>query len=969
MILRWSFAMPVLPTGTITFLFTDIAGSTRLWQEHPQLMPVALARHDAILRQAIEVANGFVVKTAGDAFMAVFATQQDGLQAALTAQRALCAELWPTPLSLRVRMGLHTGVTEERDNDYYGHEVNRAARIQAVGHPQQIVLSQSVYEGVKESLPDTVALLDLGLHQLKDLNEPEALWQLCHPDLPATFPPLDSLSHWPNNLPRQTTIFIGREAQIAEGQRLLERGACLTLVGAGGCGKTRLALQIAAEALPEYPHGVWLTELAAVTEPGLVASSVASVLGLREQPGKTITQTLVEYARSRTLLLVLDNCEHLLVACAQLVDTLLRSCSHVKVLATSREPLNLKAEQTFRVPSLSLPDPKSPTLDSLRQCEASRLFIERATAVKADFLPTERNALAIAQVCQRLDGIPLAIELAAARVKVLTVEEINARLDHRFRLLTGGDRMALPRQQTLRALIDWSYDLLTEAEKTMLRRLSVFAGGWTLASSEAVCAGEGTSGEGIEEWEVLDLLSSLVDKSLVVAQTQDKTTRYPLLETVRQYARDRLIESGESEAVQRRHRDYFLALAEEAKSQLAGADQRKWLKRLEAEYENLRAGLDWSRRAKDSAESFRFCGALQVYWRMQSHYTEGREWCVRALETAGGKERSPACAETLHGAGIMAGGLGDYAASRTYHEESLAIRKEVGDRSGIAASLHELGIVGYYQGDYASSLACQQESLVIRREIGDRSGIAYSLNGLGIVASAQGDYVSARAYHAESLTIRKEIGDRIGISVSLNNLGQVAYSQGDYASALNCWEESLPIQQEMGDRHGICVSLNSLGHVAQAQGNYAAAGAYYEESLTIRREIGDRRGIAASLNGLGIVAYFQGDYASARAYYEESLMIRREMGDRSGIAYSLEAFARLSASESRLEQTAALWASADILREQIGAPRPPIRQEVYARDVAYVRQALGEEAFSVAWEEGRAMTMEQAVEYALTGKT
>jgi len=914
------------PTGTVTLLFTDIEGSTRLWQEHPQLMSVALTRHDALLQQAIEAAHGYVVKTVGDAFMAVFGTAHDGVQAALQAQRALCAEPWPAPLALRVRMGLHTGVTEQRDNDYYGQEVNRAARIQAAGHPQQILISQSVYERVKQDLPGGATLLDLGLHGLKDLDNPEPLWQIVHPDLPATFPPPNTQSHWPNNLPLQTSRFIGRETQIVQGVNLLKEGTCLTLVGAGGCGKTRLALQIAAEVLPAFPNGVWMAELAAVTEPSLVAPTVASVLGLREEPGKTVTQTLIDYAATRTLLLVLDNCEHLLAACAQLVDGLLRTCRQVKVLATSREPLNVKAEHTYRVPSLTLPDPENPTLDSLRKCEASQLFIERATSAHADFTLTERNAPAIVQVCRQLDGIPLAIELAAARVRSLTVEEISTRLDQRFRLLTGGDRMALPRQQTLRALIDWSYDLLTESEKILLRRLSVFAGGWTLASSEKVCAGPGTGGQEIEEWEVLDLLSSLVDKSLVNAHTNAPTTRYPLLETVRQYAQDRLVESGESRSMREKHRDYFLNLVEEARSGLRGAEQAYWLGVLGAEHDNLRQALAWCLEEPEGGEKgLRMARGLVRVWWVLGQWSEGRE-CLRGLLAhPSAQEHTRLRADALNGAGELAWLQSDYTSARALHEASLKLWRELGIESGIADSLGNLGILAQLQGDYEAARALLEETLALDRAAGNRNGMASTLISLGVVAAEQADYARARILFEESLALYQELEDRLSVARCLANLANVARGQGDYASARNL----------------------------------------HEQSLAIQRDLGNGEGAAVVLGNLGILATEQAEYALARSLFKDSLEVMRDMGEKRGVSGLLDSFAALAMHMGEADRAACLWGASSALRAQIGSPRPPNEVRKQQEEETSVRKILGEEAFAAAWEKGRAMSWQRAVAFAL----
>ena len=839
-----------------------------------------------MLRQAIEDNNGVVFKTVGDAFCAAFATAPQALAAALTAQSSLISEPWL--VALKVRMALHTGAVELRDNDYFGQPLNRVARLLATGHGAQVLLSDVTHDLTRDTLPPAVSLKSLGEHRLRDLGRPEHISQLLHPDLPADFPPLKSLDNpeLPNNLPPQVTSFIGREKEILEVKSLLGKTRLLTLSGSGGCGKTRLALQVAAEVLEDFPEGVWLVELAGLSDPGLLASTVAQALHIKEQAGQTIQQTLLEGLKSKAPLLILDNCEHLLSACAQLVAVLLRSCPNVRVLATSREGLGIGGEQSYRVPSLTSPDLKQKaTPHSLSQYEAVHLFIDRACFHKPDFAVTNANAPALAQLCHHLDGIPLAIELAAARVRSLPVEEINTGLDNRFRLLTGGDRAALPRQQTLQALIDWSYDLLTASEKLLLCRLCVFMGGWTLPAAEQVGAGQSTTGETIEDREVFDLLTGLADKSLVLTEEQGGSARYRMLETVRQYGRDRLVESEGSEAARARHRDCFLALAEAAEPKLLGAEQAEWLNRLEAEHENLRAALDWSLGEKNAVEALKLCGALWRYWSNRGYLSEGREYCERASETAGGEETTKERAKALNGAGVLASEQGDYGSACVYHEESLAIR----------------------------------------REIGDRGDIAYSLSGLGIVAYEQGDYAPAQAYYEESLAIYREIGERRGIANSLGNLGNVASEQGDYGSART----------------------------------------YYEESLSIMREIGDRRGIAYSLNWLGDLVFKQGDYGFTYACYEESLFIMREIGDRKGILYLLYAFANVAAVKSRSEQTVALWGAADALRKEIGVPLPLTEREEYERKITGARQALGEEAFSVAWAAGAAMTLEQAMEYAL----
>lgn len=443
------------PAGTVTFLFTDIEGSTKLWEAHPETMRATMGRHDALMREAIGASNGYVFKTIGDAFCAAFATATEALEAVLAAQLAVHAEVWPDETPIRVRMALHTGAVESRDDDYFGPPVNRVARLLSTVHGGQAVLSQTTYDLVRDYLPDQVALKDLGSHQLKDLARQEQVFQLLHPHLTAEFPPLLSLANQLNNLPQQLTSFIGREEETATLESLLAKSRLVTLTGSGGTGKTRLSLQVAANVLERFPDGAWLVELAPMNDPAFVAAAVTGVLGLKEQPGIPAVQTLVEHLKSKRLLLVLDNCEHLLDACAKLVDDILRQCPGVQILVTSREALGISGETIYRVPSLSLPDPKQPqTPESLSHFEAVRLFIDRATQVQTTFTVTNQNAPALASICQRLDGIPLAIELAAARVRSLSLEAINDKLDQRFRLLTGGSRTALPRQQTLRSLID-----------------------------------------------------------------------------------------------------------------------------------------------------------------------------------------------------------------------------------------------------------------------------------------------------------------------------------------------------------------------------------------------------------------------------------------------------------------------------------------------------------------------------------
>jgi predicted ATPase/DNA-binding SARP family transcriptional activator/Tfp pilus assembly protein PilF len=794
------------------------------------------------------------------------------------------------------------------------------------------------------------------------------------------------------NLSYPPTELVGRKDERLEVALQLRRSRLVTLIGVGGIGKTRLAQEVASEVVREYTDGVWLVALEALAEGRLVIQQIASVLGLREERGQTLVQRVAEHLRNKRLLLVLDNCEHLLESCAQVAAHLLQECGEVRILATSREALGVIGETVWSVPALAVPEierlPHGPItlVQVLLGYESVRLFVERAQAVQKGFALNESNARLVAQVCRQLEGIPLAIELAAVRVRALTVAQIAARLNDNLGLLTGGSRTGPSRQQTLRATLDWSYDLLTEPERSLLKRLSVFAGGCLLEAAEQVCSIERLNAD-----EVLDLLSSLVDKSLVRFEEREAGVgRYRLLEMVRQYAAESLQASGEAEQVKERHLEWCLTFAQQAGPALRTGEQVGWLTRLEAEHDNLRSALAWSLKNAghahpDSPIALLLCTALQQFWNIHGHLSEGRAWCERALTADATQERTEARAKALNGAGGLALRQGDYAAAQAYFEQSLAIQREIQDRPGIAAVLGNLGVMAYAQGDFAAAQAHFEQSLALQREVRNLPGIAGSLNNLGSIAKDQDEYGAARAYYEEALAINHELGNRTWAAINHNNLGAMAYRQGDYVVAQGHFEESLRIKRELGDRQGIASTLNNLGVMAKEQGDTASAQALYEESLAIRREIGDRPGIATSLHNLGNVATQQGEYPTARALHAESLGIKREIGDRQGIADSLEALAARIVAETSLvsatvntaeasreigaglRRAARLWGAAQALREQIGAPLPPRLREERDRHVRQARSALGEEAFAAAWEEGRAMTSEQAVLHALEG--
>ncbi len=998
--------MNPLPFGAVTLLFSDMEGSTRLLQALGERYAETLTAHHAILRACFEKHHGRIVDTPGDSFFVAFPRALDAVNAAIEAQRALAAHAWGEAITVRVRMGLHTGEPRAQGERYIGVDVHRAARIGAAGYGGQILLSETTYALIQNNLPHGVHLRELGEHRLKDFDAPARLYQVVCADLPSDFPPLKTRDARPNNLPVPLSSFVGRERELQELTRRMDATRLLTLIGVGGAGKTRVALQLAHKRLTEFPDGAWFIELARLRDAALLPQTIAAALGVRDESGD-LAQTLKNYLERRTLLLVFDNCEHLIDGAAQWAEILLQAAPKLKILTTSREGLNVAGEQIFHVPSLPLPEATDAVLSAtLLQSDAARLFIERATAANDHFRVTEHNAPFIAQICRRLDGIPLALELAAARVKALSVEQIAARLDDVFRLLTGGSRAALPRQQTLAAAIDWSYNLLSQPERVLLQRLSVFAGGWTLEAAEQICADEAKARaeSSLRHGEVLDLLTQLVNKSLVVADySADGVTRYRFLETIRQFARYRMYEAEAVEATSDRHLEFFIAFAERAASELHRPDQIIWLERLDAEHDNLRAALTWAlaENPTRAAQALRLTGALWMYWDVRGYFQEGLQWCERAL--AASDAENSARAQTLFGAGGFVSRLGDLERTIALGQEALALAQKIGDTRNTAEALLGVGFMSLLLGDIARADAMLHEALALYNALGDKDDLARAQGPFAQRALMQGDYGRAAELYGKSLKLFREVGDLREIAGALNNLAGVVKVQGELARARAYAQEGLELYTALADKHGIATSQRELGRVAHAQSDVLNAQQRLAASIALFDEMGDRicrleselefaallqranqnaqaadlasrvvddaqtfgwaPGIPPAKNILARAALAQGDVDRASEHLRKALADEQSASDAPTAIALLETAAMISIKRGDFARATKLASAAQAQREKIGAPLAPVERAEVETALATLRAQTGEN-FSALWEQGRALTRSEASEQA-----
>ncbi len=905
---------PNLPSGIVTLVFTDIEGSTQLLQRLGDDYATVLAEHHRIVGAAADANGGSRVDAAGDGLFYSFSTARGGLAAAVAAQRELTAHAWPPEAEVRVRMGIHIGEPMSAATGYVGIDVHRAARICSAGHGGQILVSEAVHTLIGPGLPPGVTLADLGPHRLRGLDAPEHLYQVHGPGLATDFPPVRSLDTLPNNLPRQLSSFVGREGEVAEALTRLRETSILTLTGPGGVGKTRLALEIGAQLADEYEGGVWMVDLGSVVDETLVDEAVASALNVPQNPGAPLLGAIATSIGERRVLLIVDNCEHLLDAVVSTAEELLRHCANLRVLATSREALGIAGETLVPVPSLSLP-PESATgqdLATLAACDAVRLFVDRARAAMPGFALDVENGTAVAQICRRLDGIPLAVELAAARVRTLPPTQIASRLDHRFRLLSGGSRTALPRHRTLRATFDWSYDLLADAERTLLSRLSVFSGSFSLQAAEEICAGGP-----VHATDMIDTLGRLIDRSLLASDPSPLEARYRMLETIREYAQEQLAESGEAEQLHLRHRDWYVDLVERARPGFfSGPVQPEWLARLAADGDNLQAALRWADEDPNGAVAeLALASGLWRFWEVRGDVAEGSAWLTRALARVGG-EVSARRANALTGAGVLAARLGDYEAAATFHDASLLLYRDLGDPVAVATACSNSASVAVERGDLDRARQLYGEAITLARDAGVLNGVAYSLINLADVAGRQGDAEEADRLYAESIEAFRSIGDQWGVAHATAKLAQAARRRGDRAAAREHYAEAIAMHLRTGDRHGTARLTASMGDLSAEDGDLPAAEHLYQEALAIRGQLGDRAGVANLLERLAGVA------------------------------------------EDRPIRAATLLGAAGALREAAGATLPPPSAARVAQYLVDLGRAAGPEAVAAAAAQGRAASWE-----------
>jgi len=947
--------MSQLPSGTVTFLFTDIEGSTRLAQDLGPDYQRVLESHHRLVREGLEIAGGIEVSTEGDSFFCVFTNTRAAVGTAAALQRLLASHSWSAGAEIRVRMGLHTGEGTLGADNYIGLDVHRAARIAAAAHGGQVLMSDTTRVLTETSLPQGVALRDLGLHRMKDLPHPERLHQLIIEGLPDSFPAPRSLDAQPNNLPTQLTSFVGRHQELVEAEKLTLGSRLLTLTGMAGSGKTRLALELATEIMDRFPDGVWFVDLAALTDAAVLEEQVATVLRIQQQPNRDLSGTILEVLRPKTALVILDNCEHVLDSAAGFAESALGYAPDVRVIATSREPLGVAGEVTLQVPPLGLGRSDGTgggTTSDLS--DAVQLFAERGASTDPSFRLTAETAAVVVQICQRLDGLPLAIELAAARLRSFSPAEIAARLDDRFRLLTGGTRTSLPRQHTLQAAVDWSYELLSETEQKVFDRLSVFADGFTMDAAEAVC--------GEIAVDAVDSVIRLVEQSMVVAGPGVVAgTRYRLLETLRQYGWQRLAERGEDVEIRSRHAEFFLRIADEARPHLHGPDQGDWTRRLVAEYENARAAFDWCRTAGQVQMHLRLAERWGAFWIGSGYWTEARRRLDEALDLEAGKYPELRMRAILGSAQVFVAEDRDRAVALA--EEALGLAERYGDSETMVRALILSGYTAKHRNEGERGLLLLERAIDLCREGGLEYERAQALVTLGNLAS---DHESerARSYLEAGLALHRELQNSSGVGQALHYLGGVAARSGDFDDAVAWLEEGLRVDAEIGGRDNSGHLLMELGNVRRLQGDTVGATELFGRSLEFLTDVGDENCAARTRTRLGLLALAEGSLTDASDHLGSSLVASARIGD-NNVVVALEGLASLAVATGDPDKGVIVFSAAEGIRNQRGLTTSALDLARRDRDLDAARHRLGAAASEAAWERGAAMSLDDATSVAL----
>ncbi len=899
------------PSGLVTFLFTDIEGSTKIAQQYPGQMQGVLAEHDNIIRSAVESNNGIVFLHVGDGYCCAFADAADALHAAAHIQQSAQGRD-PDGVPLKIRIGIHTGNAEWSGERYMGYmTLARTSRIMSAAHGEQTLVSDETAKHSFDRITGNISLRDLGERRLKDLIQSLRLYELIVPGLRTDFPPIKALDLRPNNLPVQITGFIGREDEINSLKTVLSRTRLLTILGAGGAGKTRLSIQLAAEVMDDFPDGVWLVELAQIAEAGLLAQAVMQSLDLAESPDTSPKENLAGNLKDKRLLIILDNCEHIVDEVAELTEFLLMKSRQAKILATSREALRCEGEQTFLVLPLKFPDPAdNVSPEMLIRYESVRLFIERALSVNRNFRVNDKNASALANICFQLDGIPLAIELAAAKIGVLSLEQINLRLDNRFQLLKGGRRTSLPRQQTLRAMIDWSYELMDLTGKKFWNRLSIFLNGCTIESAEAVCCADES-----ECGVVIDHLTHLTDKSVVFVD--DESQRFRMLETIRQYGEDKLKESGSYAETSRRHAEYFRDFVSSAEKEIRGEKGKEWIKAIEYENANIEKALKWSIDNGNTVVANRIASSMGTYWQLRGLISEAAFWLSQTIKLED-KIPTPDLCKVLSHAGNFARIQGEYQKAGELLRESLEMSRQIGDINSASDTLNRLGIFEYDLGNFEESIRYYEQNLFLYRERGDKLGTARSLNNIGNAYCNMGDTAKGQELYEECLLLRREMGDRLGVAITLNNMGILLYEKGNYERALSVLEESLEIRTESGDKTGIAITLANLGHTYYNQGYYEEATEHYDKYKEILTKTGERFGIAESIYNFAKVSIARNEIAEAEELMNKLHVLTDELNTESITVLTHYAAGRLAFMKGDLDEADRFYKSSIQLYAKMG---------------------------------------------------